>query len=176
MKNINFVEYNEKNHAPLLTQWLYDESLLDNSNRFIKFGLIDDAENIVDLLRRYNDESTELEATKRFVIFDKYQKDIAVVVLNWCDYRDISTKILSLFHIIVRPSEQRKSYGSEILRQIIQNGENLINRPYDEICSSVNKQNIPSQKLMQNLGFFELCEDGEYKIYSLNQRDRSLDE
>ena len=46
MKNINFVEYNEKNHAPLLTQWLYDESLLDNSNRFIKFGLIDDAENI----------------------------------------------------------------------------------------------------------------------------------
>ena len=170
-KSIILEEYNKFKHNNGLKKWSADVGSMEKSvENYTTFGLIDDYSDIIDLLDAYAPIETQDEVTKTFIAFNEEHKDVGAVVLNHVTYLNNRTT-LSLFHLIIRPSQQGKQYGSLIMDEIMLNGEKLMGRPVDEICTSVNQQNGVSAKLMKSKGFKIIHTNGNYNIFSIDTKE-----
>lgn len=170
-KSIILEEYNKFKHNNGLKKWSADVGSMEKSvENYTTFGLIDDHSDIIDLLDAYAPIETQDEVTKTFIVFNEEHLDVGAVVLNHVTYLNNRTT-LSLFHIIIRPSQQGKQYGSLIMDEIMQNGEKLMGRPVDEICTSVDQQNEASAKLMKSKGFKIIHTNGNYNIFSIDTNE-----
>jgi N-acetylglutamate synthase-like GNAT family acetyltransferase len=66
--------------------------------------------------------------------------------LNWC--------MTEVKHLVVRPDERRKGYGSSIVRLVLER----VRTPL--AIATIRKDNLFSQDLFRKLGFFIACEFG----------------
>jgi len=168
MNNIElqFEEYDPKKHGEMLENWRNDTGRFEKSvENYKKFGLLVDYPNINEMLSVYDPITTDQETLKILVFFNENKKDVGVAVIDHVTYENKKTT-LSIFHIIIRPDEQGKKYGAYIMKQIIDNGEQIIGRRVDEVCASVDVNNDPSKKLMEKMGMTPLVQDGNYMIYA----------
>lgn len=170
---IRFIEYDAYKHNDLLSDFKNDiGSFNDSILNYKKYGLLNHKD-IIHLLNCYAKIETETEILKSFIILNEKKKIIGVTVLDHCTYENKETT-LCVFHIVVRPDEQGKNYGKEIMKQIVFNGEYLMGRPVNEVCASVNIKNKPSSKMMESIGLKPIITDGKYKIYSLFTREKEI--
>ena len=67
--------------------------------------------------------------------------------LNWC--------MTEVKHLVVRPDERRKGYGSRVVRLVLER----VRTPL--VIATIRKDNVSSQDLFRKLGFFVACELAE---------------
>ena len=79
---------------------------------------------------------------------------------------------LSDGHIIVRPDEQGKGYGSAMMEKVVFAGEKMMGRRVDEVLASVDPDNMPSSHMMEKRGFKIIHKTGAFNIYSLDMKEK----
>lgn len=177
MKNmsekIRLVKYDHEKHGELLEKWKYDEGVFSSSvENYDKFGLLGVYENIVQIADVYDAPiKTDSEITKTFVVFDGFGEDVGIVVLNHTRYPG-DVKILSVFHIIIRPDEQGRGFGSSVMNHVISDCEKLMGRGVDLIYTAVDKRNEPSKHMMEKIGFRGVHDDDKFQIFEFNLKEK----
>lgn len=172
-EKIKLVKYDRKKHSEMLEKWKDDEGVFSSSvENYERFGLMGVYSNIVEIADTFNAPIvTDSEITKTFVVFDNLGEDVGVVILNHTTY-DSGVKILSVFHIIIRPDEQGRGFGSAVMNHVIKNGEKLMGRETDLIYCAVDNNNEPSRHMMESVGFKAIQEDGHYQIFEFKLKEK----
>lgn len=167
-------EFDNNSDREKLDKWKDDKGVFSNSvDNYITFGLLDiysDILNVIDIYRI--PLNTEKEKVKIFVGFNEEGKDVGVAILDHYTDHSVLEKTMSVFHLIVRPDEQGKGYGSEIMRQVVENCEEIFNDNVDEIFTSVDLKNNPSSSVMKKLGLKIVHETENYNVFSLRRKEK----
>lgn len=166
-------EFDNNSDREKLDTWKNDKGVFSNSvDNYTTFGLLDiysDILNIIDIYRI--PPNTEEEKVKILVGFNEEGKDVGLAILDHYTDHNVHEKTMSVFHLIVRPDEQGKGYGSEIMKQIVENCEKFFDDNVDEIFTSVDLKNDPSSSVMKKLGLKIIHETDNYYVYSLRRKE-----
>lgn len=172
MTKIYLKQYDKAKHEHLLREWKNDKGSRENcKDNYTTFGLLDIYGDIVELLSFYEPVQTEEEFLKSFVAFNDQGKDVGLIVLDHVTFKNGNTA-LNVFHIIIRPDEQGRGYGSAIMEKVVLAGEKMMGRRVDEVLASVDLRNTASSHMMEKRGFKIIHETGSYNIYSLDMKER----
>lgn len=166
-------EFDDNFDREKLDNWKNDKGVFSNSvDNYTTFGLLDiysDILNVIDIYRI--PPNTKDEVVKILVAFNEEGKDVGVAILDHYHDHDVNEKTLNVFHLIIRPDEQGKGYGSEIMRQIVEDGEKIFDDTVDEIFASVDLKNNPSSSVMKKLGLSVVHTTDNYNVFSLRKKD-----
>lgn len=172
MAKIYFKQYDKVKHDPLLREWQNDKGARDNCvDNYTTFGLLDIYGDIIDLLGFYDPVQTDEEFLKTFIAFNQAGKDVGLVILDHVTFEN-KTTALNVFHIIVRPDEQGKGYGTAMMEKVVFAGEKMMGRRVDEVLASVDPDNMPSSHMMEKRGFKIIHKTGAFNIYSLDMKEK----
>lgn len=172
MAKIFFKQYDKQKHESLLRDWEKDKGARENCwDNYTTFGLLIIYGDIVDLISFYDPVQTEEEFLKTFVAFNEAGKDVGLIILDHVTFENKSTA-LNVFHIIIRPDEQGKGYGSAMMEKVVFAGEKMMGRRVDEVLASVDPNNVASSHMMEKRGFNVIHKTGSYNIYSLNLKEK----
>ncbi len=175
MEELIFEPYSHKQHYEELNDFSND-ARGDSFNRYLTYGLLNLRDEAGDFIELYDPLlNTRSETVHPYVLRAKSETEARIVgfcVLNWSiDEED--RKTLAVFHIVIRPSEQGKRYGTKAIEEIIKNGKTLVSNNYDEIFCSVDKKNDASRKMFEKLGFVKEASGFKYDMYSRKEREFS---
>lgn len=174
-EKIYFKEYTPKSRLDeRLAKWSKDKGAFENSvYNYETFGLLS-FPTILDVLDNYPPIRTEQEFTKIFVAFNEAGKDVGVTVLDHVEEIK-GSPYLCVFHLIVRPDEQGKGYGTAMMKKIIEKGDKMMGKPVNEIFTSVDKRNTPSAHTMMKVGLHKELDGEKYNYFSMKLKENGLE-
>lgn len=177
-QTLTFIPYNSSNeeHKEEITKFHNDlRERVDGYDRFIKFGLLG-IYSVNGLLDMYAPIFTINEKVKRYLVYSK-DTCVGITILDWCRLDGQNTNALNVFYLLIKPSEMRKGYGTQIMKALMTNGTELIGEKFSEINLSVNLRNDACQNMCEKLGFNKEAKAGDYFLYSWkqNRKDKNFD-
>lgn len=132
-----------------LDRWI-EEEYSENANLVNKYALFN--EPISKIYRWYKKHPYEMSSIRSYLkVAEVDYQVIAFIILN---YGMVDNKLMcSINPFVIDPKHINKGYGSIVLKNFLENAEEILQAIIDAFDASIDKENIVAIRLFEKMGF-----------------------